>query len=115
MMCVQHIFYIILAVSNFVLLITNLHERVFTPPISPCIVSEWRKHDSDEIKIVFEFSFHVHQEDAHIFLSCLNPKIFDLMFEHLQQPTHLFLLEFDGASTSCICVICKYICENICS
>jgi hypothetical protein len=36
------------------------------------------------------------------FYSCQNPKMFDLMFEHLQQRTNLFSLEIGGASTSCI-------------
>ena len=50
---------------GFDLLIVDLLEGLFVPLISPSVILEWNKHDSDKIEAIFEFAFHFLHDDAH--------------------------------------------------
>ena len=66
------------------------------------LLKKCNKDNTDKIEKKIEFSLYIFYTKMHTFsYSYQNPKMFDFMFEHLQQFTHLFLLEIGGASTSC--------------
>lgn len=83
------------------LFIADKYEILPISLISLSTFPKWNKYNSGNIKINFEFSFHF---PLHMFFYlCQNPKIFALMFEHLKQLMHIFLLRIDGALPSSIC------------